>query len=369
MKIFAEIDADQVFHSQLQRAKAQIESLDEAFLSQVEDETHSLEILTQVRIEPLHFLFEDAYISTYERMIPAERHPGHRFFVQAGRSYPRQVIKYHLPFKGEPNLLRFVPNPRIMWTIEVELNGNEITFDIINWGNNPEEVRREADNIFKTIREQNENLKKQVDTFNATAQSQIVNMLKSRRDKLRKSNEFVSALGLPVKKAGTSSTSNNVTQSGNRKPKKDPIADINFSGPWDVFISHASEDKEAFVRDLANKLSSAGLKVWYDEFTLTLGDSLRRSIDHGLSNSRFGIVVLSKSFFSKEWPQRELDGLVAMEISSGKIILPIWHNVTKEDVTAFSPILADKLAVSSERGIDIVTKEVIAAIKKNSGDS
>ena len=367
MKIFAEIDADQVFHSQLHHAKAQIESFDEFFLSQVEDETHSLKILTQVRIEPLHFLFEDAYISTYERMIPAEHHSGHRFFVQPGKSYPMQVIKYHLPFEGDPGLLRFVPNPRIMWTIEVELNGNEIAFDIINWGNNPEDVKREADDIFKTIREQNENLRKQVDTFNTNAQSQIVNMLKSRREKLRKNSEFVSALGLPVKNAGVSSASKNIAQSGTKKSKKEPASDMSFSGPWDVFISHASEDKEAFVRDLANSLSSSGLRVWYDEFTLTIGDSLRRSIDHGLSNSRFGIVVLSESFFSKEWPQRELDGLVAMEISSGKIILPIWHKVTKEDVTAFSPILADKLAVSSERGIEIVTKEVVAAINKNSG--
>ena len=366
MRIFAEIEADQVFRSQLQRVKAQIESFDEAFLSKAEDETHSLQILKQVRIDPLHFSFEDAYISTYERMIPAEHHPSHRFFVRAGESYLRQIIKYHLPFEGDYNLLKFIPNPRIMWTIEVEQNGNEISFDIVNWGNDPEEVKREADNIFKTIREQNENLTKQVVSFNATAQDQIVNMLKSRREKLRKNNDFVSALGLPVKPPSTSSALKNVAPPVTQKPKKDPTTKKNSSGPWDVFISHASEDKEKLVRDLANKLTGLGLKVWYDEFALTLGDSLRRSIDHGLSNSRFGIVVLSQSFFSKEWPQRELDGLVAMEISSGKIILPIWHHVTKEDVAAFSPILADRLAVSSEKGIEIVANEVLTAINKKS---
>ena len=84
-------------------------------------------------------------------------------------------------------------------------------------------------------------------------------------------------------------------------------------------------------------------------------------------NSLFGIVVLSQSFFSKEWPQRELDGLVAKEISSGKLILPIWHNVTKEDVAAFSPILADRVAVSSDKGMEQIVKEILAAINKKSG--
>lgn len=82
---------------------------------------------------------------------------------------------------------------------------------------------------------------------------------------------------------------------------------------YDVFISHASEDKDDFVRELAEKSKVAGLKVFYDEMTLTWGDSLRAKIDYGLANSRFGVVVLSEAFFQKEWPQRELDGLFSME--------------------------------------------------------
>jgi len=73
---------------------------------------------------------------------------------------------------------------------------------------------------------------------------------------------------------------------------------------WDVFICHASEDKDSFVRPLAMGLQEAQLKVWYDEFTLNAGDSLRRSIDKGLAGSRWGLVVLSPYFFAKEWPQR-----------------------------------------------------------------
>jgi hypothetical protein len=116
---------------------------------------------------------------------------------------------------------------------------------------------------------------------------------------------------------------------------------------YDVFISHASEDKDGFVRPLADKLTAAGITPFYDEMSLAWGDSLRRRIDEGLARSRFGIVVLSKSFFAKEWPQRELDGLVALEIQGQSRILPIWHEVSKDEVTRFSPTLADKLALNT----------------------
>ena len=117
---------------------------------------------------------------------------------------------------------------------------------------------------------------------------------------------------------------------------------------YDFFISHASDDKEGFVRAFAAELESRGAKVWFDEATLKVGDSLRRSIDRGLASSRFGVVVLSEAFFRKEWPQRELDGLTALETANGESrILPIWHKVSKDEVASFSPVLADRLALNT----------------------
>ena len=114
---------------------------------------------------------------------------------------------------------------------------------------------------------------------------------------------------------------------------------------YDCFISHASEDKEEFVRPLAERLQEYGIKVWYDDFAFTIGDSLRRKIDEGLARSRFGIVVLSEHFFNKNWPQKELDGLIAKETESNqKVVLPIWHKISKDDVLRYSPTLADRYA-------------------------
>ena len=94
-------------------------------------------------------------------------------------------------------------------------------------------------------------------------------------------------------------------------PMKTSTNSPKHSGNYDVFISHASEDKEAIARPLYEALKARGLSVWFDEAELTLGDSLRRKIDDGLARCRYGIVILSPRFLEKEWPQRELDGLVA----------------------------------------------------------
>lgn len=131
---------------------------------------------------------------------------------------------------------------------------------------------------------------------------------------------------------------------------------------WDAFISHAHEDKADFIRPLAERLRARGLKVWFDEHTLTMGDSLRRSIDRGLANSRFGIVVISPSFLRKEWPQWELDGLVAREVGGEKVILPIWHQITEQIVRQYSPPLADRLAARSADGLDRVVNQIMQAI-------
>jgi len=132
----------------------------------------------------------------------------------------------------------------------------------------------------------------------------------------------------------------------------------------DVFISHASEDKEAVVRPLALALREHGLDVWYDEFELGIGDSLRRKIDAGLARSRFGVVVLSQAFFKKGWPNYELDGLVTRSVTGDQILLPIWHNVSKDEVMAYSPSLADKLARSTAtHTVQEIADEIAGVVK------
>ena len=141
------------------------------------------------------------------------------------------------------------------------------------------------------------------------------------------------------------------------------VETIEANKEYDIFISHASEDKNDVVRPLASALKEKGVKVWYDEFELKIGDSLRRKIDQGLSKSRFGVVVISRSFVKKGWTNYELDGLMTKAISGQQILLPIWHDITKQEVIDYSPSLADKVARhTSQENVEEIAEEIAEMI-------
>lgn len=143
---------------------------------------------------------------------------------------------------------------------------------------------------------------------------------------------------------------------------------LDQSKEYDVFISHASEDKDNLVRPLAAALIEEKLSVWYDEFELKIGDSLRRKIDRGLAKSRVGLVVLSKSFIGKGWTNYELDGIVTRSVGGEQILLPIWHNISKQEVIDYSPSLADKLARSTAtHTVAEIASEIAELIRSRTG--
>jgi hypothetical protein len=133
---------------------------------------------------------------------------------------------------------------------------------------------------------------------------------------------------------------------------------------WDVFISHSSEDKDTVVRDLANLLDRLGVKVWYDEFSLKVGDSLSQKIDEGLIDSNFGIVIISKAFLNKKWTDYEYRSLLSKEDNFKKVILPVWHGITPEEVKSFSLYLVDKFALdTSKSNLQEVARKLLEIIR------
>ena len=141
---------------------------------------------------------------------------------------------------------------------------------------------------------------------------------------------------------------------------------------FDVFISHAWEDKDEFVRPLAHALEARRLRPWYDEFTLRPGDSLRRSIDHGLLTSQVGIIVLSPAFFAKRWTAYELDGLVQLHggrpeqvagSEEASRIIPVWHGVDAATVARYSPSLANLVAIISTTGVEPVADRILDVLR------
>lgn len=132
---------------------------------------------------------------------------------------------------------------------------------------------------------------------------------------------------------------------------------------WDLFVSHASEDKDDIVKPLVQELESYGLKVWYDEFELKIGDSLSESIDKGIIHSKNGLLIISKSFLNKNWTDYELKSFIMKETEQGGNILPIWHNVTKKDMMNRSLFLADKFALSSSMGVKKLAIKILQKIR------
>lgn len=135
---------------------------------------------------------------------------------------------------------------------------------------------------------------------------------------------------------------------------------------WDVFISHASEDKAAVARPLRDALTKLGVTVWLDEAQMRIGHSLRRKIDEGIRASRYGVVVLSEPFISKGWTNHELDGLVTRNVAGEQSLLPIWHNLSADDVRRYSPSLADKVAMSTgEYSIEEIAQQIADVVRED----
>jgi hypothetical protein len=128
---------------------------------------------------------------------------------------------------------------------------------------------------------------------------------------------------------------------------------------YDLFISYASEDR-GVAMEIARVLAARGLRVWIDTTGLTPGDSLRQAIDLGLAGSRFGLVLLSRNYFRKDWAQRELNGLFTREMTEERtLLLPVWHQIDAREIATYSPMLADKYALKTSDGIPFIADRLV----------
>jgi len=215
------------------------------------------------------------------------------------------------------------------------------------------DIKRKLADYQKKISEKNIDLGRKKQDLRRAEEAEFKKNQKERLDFQRHLEDQIAAqkeqLDILIRQTYSSNSSNN------------GVVSIEEEKEYDFFISHATEDKEDFVRELANALSDDGIKVWYDEFVLRVGDSLRKRIDDGLVRSKYGIVIISPSFISKNWTEYELNGMIAKEMNGHKVVLPIWHKVTKDEVLKYSPSLADKMALNT--AIHSMS-EIVTALKE-----
>ena len=135
---------------------------------------------------------------------------------------------------------------------------------------------------------------------------------------------------------------------------------------YDVFLSHASEDKDEIARPLADALTARGVTVWFDELNIRVGQSIRREIERGIREARFGLVIVSEHFMAKQWTQAELDALWGKKLAAkDDSLLPVWHKVTYDEVQQGLPLLAGLHALNtSTMSIDRIADLLAKTIKE-----
>lgn len=347
--IFNGYDLEQILQVKNKKLQKEIEA---EGISDIEDEDSYIESkIKEYSISPLVFYPNRLTVKVKELPIPSNYFPS-TYWVDEGHSYNKPVLTYYLPFDGNPDLFGGKPSTRILRSEKVFIEGNNLGFEIINFNNDVTEINSQKDDVINFIINQSKHVNDEVNRYNEGLRQFVKESIERVRDKNKASADLLSQLGTPVRTE---------TIPAMKSEKIRPNGDATAAYSYDVFVSHASEDKD-FVEQLVGKLQGAGIKVWYDGHVLDWGDDLRSTIDSGLSRSRYSIVVFSKSFLGrKRWTEHELNGLFALERNGEKKILPIWHNISQEDLVAYSPAFADRLAKRSDQDS---TEDIVQSLVK-----
>lgn len=131
-----------------------------------------------------------------------------------------------------------------------------------------------------------------------------------------------------------------------------------------AFISHDSRDKKEVAEPIALQLQKWMCPVWFDQYSLKVGDSLRERIETGLKECPKCILILTPNFLNNNgWTKREYDSVFTRElVEKQKVILPVWYNISVEDVYKYSPILADRVGAQWTDGVEEVARKLLVAI-------
>jgi hypothetical protein len=183
-RVFGERELSDFLEASKSNVLSSIESLKDDYILNVNESDYIAHKLSEAVIEQLEIHEEQIYASSSERMIPAEHFPS-SFHVYSGKSYKKDVIKFHVPISGNIQLLYCVPSTRLMWTMNIEVNKNEFCFEIINFSNDPESIVRVKDSNLKSIMQQLAHVQRDVERFNSSFEAQIKSAFESKKSRVK----------------------------------------------------------------------------------------------------------------------------------------------------------------------------------------
>ena len=199
-QIFAERDFDDLSRTLYEELNTRIHDEDTNYLLNVNRTEYLSHVVSEYDIPALELDFDKMTASSSEKLIPAEHFP-FNFHVLEGESYPKQVIKYHIPFSGDKELLRYAPNPRVLNSRDVVVEGSEVCFEIVDFYGDPQRVKDEAEPVLRLIRQQVKNLEDNIAQHNQQFRSQADSFFDARKAEVMRQNQVVAGLGVPVRKS------------------------------------------------------------------------------------------------------------------------------------------------------------------------
>jgi hypothetical protein len=262
-----------------------------------------------------------------------------------------------VPFKGDPSLFNVQPTAFDSNPPMAELHKGDIRL-VYELADPAFDINAACERTLSQVNRYLSNLRPSAEQLATELKQLALSSIAVRRRESSSQSQILRSLKMPIREPDPPARSR-ASGSGTERRKDQ---DSKETQRWDVFVCHASEDKKEIADPLAKELKARGLGVWYDDFSLKLGDSLRQSIDRGLARSRFGVVILSAHFFEKHWPQQELNGLATREANGQRVILPVWHGVGFAEVSEYSPILADRKAVQTSEGLEKIIEKILEVV-------
>ncbi|WP_024333390.1 hypothetical protein [Desulfotignum balticum] len=215
-KIFAERELRDYLQQIKSSVIQSIENENDDYLLNVNANDYIKHKLSEAHVEQLVIHQDQIYASSSEQMIPSEYFP-HSFFVHPGKKYKKDVIKFHIPFSGNTELLKCAPGSRLMWAMEVELSNQEFCFEIINFSDDAESITREKDSNMRSIMQQLGNVSSEVQQYNSSIEAQIKQAFEARKKRILAKSGVLASLGVQIKKTGSVSPTFSIPTPQTRK--------------------------------------------------------------------------------------------------------------------------------------------------------
>ena len=342
--LFGKYDVYNVIESQKMRLK-------DAYLRLSDDEAMDEDAIRRIKTE--HMLnvpvlkTDQMYCVESKTKIDVRRNPNRLFFPGTGPVMEEATeLTVHIPFEGDPGVFNIAPSAFNSRIAQGEVVGNELLLRVVV-SDGEFDVQGHIDREVTQINWALTQLREKNAYESQELEGALRQVVAARKRSIESRGNVLGNLKIPLRSLAPSQAPASPGAPPKAVPSPSVSAISNKVHRWDVFISHASEDKP-YVEPLAKALEAAGVSVWYDKTSIGWGDDIRTSIDNGLLNCDYGVVVFSKAFLGKKkWTEYEVSALFGLETVDRKRILPIWHEVTYEDVLKYSPALAQRLAKSS----------------------